>query len=213
MFWFLTLLASLGSAHAALFGVYSSPTCEQASLLVPVLAFSDVCTWTSHDASYALYLEDCSADSLSVRYYNTSDSATCANYPVNQSFTVTHDCTLTDDSFYTQLINTGTCQGNGTTFNIIAHDHEDCSDLGLPFSVVSANDTCVGDSFAPGSWDTKTLAQEYLFYMEVYQTTNGTCQYPLGIFEASNNYAGQCLAPVAGFSNTTFLQVYEAFHV
>ena len=217
MVWLFSLLASLTTVQAALFGVYSSPTCEQASLVVPVLAFSDVCTWSTSSVSYALYLEDCSADSLSVRYYNASDSATCADFPVNQTFPVTADCTLANDAFYTQLWNSSECQGYGTTLNIVAHDHADCSDLGLPFSVVTANYTCIGNSFAPqyipGSWDTKTLAQESFFYMEVYQTTNGTCEYPLGTFLATNNYAGQCLVPASGFSNTTFVQVYEAFPV
>jgi hypothetical protein len=211
MFWFFPLLLSL--ATAAKFGTYSDSACTQ--LAMPVLAFSDVCTWTSPSTAYALYLESCSPKKLEVRYYNATDSATCSPFPVNQSFTVTTKCTLAQD-FYTKIIDVDSCEGANTTYNIVAHDHADCSDGGLPFSVVSANDTCVGNSFAPNysgaGWDTKIYATEQVFLLDVFTSNDGTCSGELGLFGAKN-YTGMCLAPISGFYNSTFIQLFEAFPI
>ena len=211
MFWLIPLF--LGLASAAKFGTYSDPACTE--LAMPVLAFSDVCTWTSPSTAYALYLESCSPKKLQVRYYNATDSPTCTSFPTNQTFTVTTKCTLAQD-FYTKILDVDSCEGANTTYNIVAHDHADCSDGGLPFSVVSANDTCVGNSFAPNypgaGWDTKIFASEQVFLLDVFTSTDGTCQGELGLFGAKN-YTGQCLAPISGFYNSTFIQLFEAFPV
>ena len=209
MFWLIPLF--FGLVTAAKFGTYSDPDCTQ--LAMPVLAFSDVCTWTSPSTAYALYLESCSPKKLQVRYYNATDSPTCTTFPVNQSFTVTNKCTLAQD-FYTKILDVDSCEGMNTTYNIVAHDHADCSDGGLPFSVVSANDTCVGNSFAPNysgaGWDTKIYATEQVFLMNVFTSTAGTCDGELGLFGAKA-YDGHCLAPISGFSNSTFIQLFQAF--
>ncbi len=209
--WLLSLLSLFTSVNAAMFGVYSDSSCQQ--LVIPVLAFSDVCTWNTYSTAYALYLQSCSPKKLQVQLFNASDSPTCTNFPVNETFTVSNKCTLHND-YYTKLIDSSDCYGANTTFNIVAHDTADCSDGGLPFSVVSANNSCVGNSFAPSyagaSWDTKIFANDQVFLMDVFTSTNGTCENELGLFGAKN-YTGACLAPISGFYNTTFIQLFEAF--
>lgn len=201
------------AVSAAVFGVYSDSACQQ--LVIPVLAFSDVCTWNTYTTSYALYLESCSAKKLKVQLFNASDSPFCDSFPVNETFTVTNKCQLYTD-YYTQIIDSSDCEGTNTTFNIVAHDTADCSDGGLPFSVVSSNSTCVGNSFAPSyagaSWDTKIYATDNFFLMDVFGSTNGTCENELGLF-LNQNYSTKCLAPVSGFFNTTFIQMFQAFPV
>jgi hypothetical protein len=209
MLWLIPLFLSV--ANAAMFGTYSDSACTE--LAMPVLAFSDVCTWTSPSTAYALYLETCSPKKLQVRYFNATDSATCTPYPINQTFTVTTKCTLAQD-FYTKILDVDSCEGANTTYNIVAHDQADCSDGGLPFSVVPANDTCVGNSFAPNypgaGWDTKIYVSEQVFLLDVFTSNDGTCHGELGLFGAKN-YTGQCLAPISGFYNSTFIQLFEAF--
>lgn len=202
---------SLANANAAMFGVYSDSACQE--LVTPVLAFSDVCTWSSHSTSYALYLTECSSSSISVQVFNASDSAMCAPFPTNESFTVTNTCQLYSD-YYIQLVDTTECLGENTTFNIVAHDTADCSDGGLPFTIVAANSSCVDNSFAPsympGSWDTKTFVAENFFLLQVFQETNSSCINELGVF-LTPNLTGQCVAPISGFSNSTFIQAFNAF--
>jgi hypothetical protein len=208
---FFSILSLLSVVNAAMFGTYSDPECTQ--LVMPVLGFSDVCTWTSPSTAYALYLESCSQNELQVRYYNATDSATCSPFPVNQTFTVSYECMLAQD-FYTKIIDSSDCYGANTTFNIVAHDHSDCSDGGLPFSVLLDNNSCVGNSFAPNyagaSWDTKIYATDQVFLMDVFTSTNGSCKNELGLFY-THNYTGECLAPIAGFYNSTFIQLFQAF--
>ena len=207
----LALLSLFSAVNAALFGVYSDSACQ--TLVIPVLAYSDVCTWNTYSTAYALYLQSCTPKKLQVQLFNASDSPTCTDFSVNETFTVTNKCQLHND-YYTKLIDSSDCLGSNTTFNIVAHDTADCSDGGLPFSVVSANDTCVGNSFAPSyagaSWDTKIYATDQVFLMDVFTSTNGTCQNELGLFGAKN-YTGQCLAPISGFYNSTFIQLFQAF--
>jgi hypothetical protein len=116
--------------------------------------------------------------------------------------------------YYTQIIDSSECLGGNTTFNIIAHDTPDCSDGGLPFTAVAENDSCVGNSFAPSyagaSWDTKIYATDTVFLMDVFTSTNGTCQNELGVFGAKN-YTGECMAPISGFYKSTFIQLFRAF--
>ena len=208
---YMSLLAFFAAAKAAMFGVYSDSACQD--LVIPVLAFSDVCTWNTASTAYALYLESCTPKKLHVRLFNASDSPTCTAFPVNETFTVTSKCQLYTD-YYTKLIDSSECEGSNTTFNIVAHDTADCSDGGLPFSVVSANDTCVGNSFAPSyagaSWDTKIYVTDQVFLMDVFTSTNGSCENELGLFGAKN-YTGACLAPISGFYNSTFIQLFQAF--
>ena len=207
------LLAILSAVNAAVFGVYSDAACQ--NLVIPVLAFSDVCTWNTYSTPYALYLQSCGSDRLDVQLFNASDSAFCKDFPVNETFTVTNKCQIHND-YYTQILDTSDCLGSNTTFDIIAHDHSDCSDGGLPFSVISANGACVGNSFAPSysgaSWDTQLYAGESGFLLDVFRSTNGTCQNELGLF-GSNNFTGECLAPITGFYNSTFIQMFRAFPV
>lgn len=209
MLWILPLL--FGAASAAMFGVYSDPTCE--TLVIPVLAFSDVCTWNTYDQSYALYLQNCSSNHLAVQIFNATDSPTCTDFPMNQTFPVSHVCEP-NLGVYTRILDSSECLGENTTFNIVAHDQADCSDGGLPFSLVSANGSCVENSFAPSKppagWDTRVFLTDSLFVMEVYTSTDGSCKQPLGDFR-SKQYGSKCLAPVDGFYNSTFMQLYRAF--
>ena len=205
------LLAFLPFVRAAMFGVFSDPACE--SLVIPVLAFSDVCTWNTYTSAYSLYLESCTSNTLQVQLFNVTDSPTCASFPTNQTFSVTQECQPTSD-YYTRILNTTECLGENTTFNILAHDHSDCSDGGLPFSLVSAKGGCVGNSFAPSQppagWDTRAFVTDSLFVLEVYESTNGTCEGSLGDFR-TRKYGSECLAPIDGFYNSTYMQLYKAF--
>jgi hypothetical protein len=207
----LSLFTLFSAVNAAMFGVYSDSACQE--LLIPVLAYSDVCTWNTYSTAYALYLESCSPKKLNVQLFNASDSAFCKPFPVNETFTVSNKCNAHND-YFTKIIDASECEGANTTFNIVAHDTPDCSDGGLPFSVVLANNSCVGNSFAPSyagaSWDTKIFANDEVFLMDVFRSTNGTCQNELGLFGAKN-YTGACLAPITGFYNTTFIQLFQAF--
>ena len=205
------LLLFFATAQAATFGVYSDPKCQE--LVIPVQAFTDVCTWNTYTTSYALYLQNCSSNELAVQIFNAVDSPTCTPYPSNISYTVSNECSLTED-YYTKIINASNCLGTNFAFNLVAHNTSDCADSGLPFTVIAQNGTCESNSFAPSypgaSWDTIIYTNKDLFAMEVYHTTDGTCQYPLGDFR-TKKYGAECLAPVDGFYNTTFLNIYEAF--
>jgi len=209
---FFGLTALVTSVSAALFGAYFDAECTNE--IVPVHAFTDVCTWATnkYDGAYSFYLESCSETSIHVfeQKVNNSESFTCQGNAL-ANYTVTPKCTQIG-FVYTKLLDGSICEGKGTTYDVVAYNISDCSVGGLPFTVVYNNGECNGDSFAPGvaSWDTRLSGDANGYYMEVFESTDGQCANPLGLFETKGFPSG-CLAPVAGFYNTTFVEIWEAF--
>jgi hypothetical protein len=211
MLWLLPLFFTL--SNAALFGVYSDATCE--TLVLPVLAHTDVCTWNTYTTSYSLYLNSCSSEEFNVTNFNLLDSPVCEPSINNQTFVVKATCEPTFD-YYTKILDSRNCLGLNTTYNIVAHDTANCSDSGVPFSVFNNQDECVGNSFGPGlqgaSFDTRIYQTNTTFLMEVFASTNGTCQQNLDVF-AAKNLGDNCLAPLSGPDSTLFVQVWNAFPI
>lgn len=198
--------------QAVLFGTYFDANCTQE--IVAVQAFTDVCTWSTnqYDGAYSFYLNECSNNSISVaeQKVNNSESFFCKGSSPSK-YTVTNECSPAG-FIYTKILDGSVCQGAGTTYNVIAHNMSDCSDGGLPFSVIYNDGNCTGNSFAPNyaSWDTRLFGDSQYSYMEVFESTTGECKNPLGLFETKTFPTG-CIAPVEGFYNTTFVEIWEAF--
>lgn len=209
MFWFLSILFT--SVQAAMFGVYSDAQCE--NLVIPVLAYSDVCTWNTYSTSYSLFLESCSSDFFSVQTFNLTDSPTCGSYPVNQTFSVSRHCKPTFD-YYTKILDSEDCESDNNSYNIVAHNTPNCSDPGLPFSIVNRNNSCVGNSFGPGlagaSFDTEIYISKTTFLLEIFQSKDGSCQNNLDFF-AVQSFGSKCVAPLSGNDNQLFLQIWQSF--
>lgn len=198
-------------ATAAIFGVFSDPECKD--LVIPVLAHTDVCTWNTYTTSYSLYLDSCTAETFKVVSFNATDAPSCISYPVNQTFTVHKTCQSTYD-YYTKILDTENCLGVNTTYNIVAHNTQNCSDPGVPFSVFNQNNSCVGDSFGPGltgaSFDTEIVQTDNIFLLEVFASKDGTCEQVLDIF-GTKEFGSTCLSPISGEGQDLFIQVWRAF--
>lgn len=202
---------------AVRFGIYSNADCSD--LLAPVYAFTDVCSWATYSTSYApshsLYLQNCTNEQVYVMSFSLKGGWSCEPKEQNYSFPVSSVCQPAYD-FYTKLIDASTCEGADIAYNVAAHTASDCSNDGPPFTLVYDNKQCVDNSFAPnyhpGSWDTRIFQADSTFHMEVFQSDDGTCQTPLYEFE-TNEFRGQCLHPVNGYPNTTFLQIWHSFPI
>lgn len=205
------LFASLASlAEAAVYGNYFDDACTLP--ITNVLAFTDVCTWTSnaYSGSFATYLFNCTETDMVVLGYNASLDPTCQGFP-GYAFPVTAECTKYED-FYVKGLDF-TCESRNTTYNILAHFQADCKDGGLPFSVQLGDPSCQGDSFAPGflGWDTQGFYQDPEYQMAIYNSTNGTCQEQRTMFQ-TESFPASCLAPTKPFENL-YIDIYQAFPV
>lgn len=209
----ITIMTFFNNVNSASFGVYSDSKCE--NLVIPVLAYSDVCTWNTYSQSYSVYLDQCSTKELYVVTFNLTDSPTCASLNVNQSFVVKNTCEPTFD-YYTKIIDVDSCYGVNNSYNIIAHNTPNCSDSGLPFTVMNNNSQCIRNSFGPGlsgaSFDTKILQTNDIFLLDIFVSKNGTCQETLDTF-GTKTFSSQCMSPFSGVDNSLFIQVWPSFPI
>jgi hypothetical protein len=212
MKWILSLVVLPTLVQSVLFGTYFDDECTQE--VVAIQAFSDVCTWSTnqYDGTYSFYLTECSQRSITVveQKVDSSESFFCkSNQTTN--YTVTNKCQK-NGLLYTKILDGSQCEGAGTTYNVVAYNVSDCSVGGLPFSVIYNDGNCTGNSFAPNyaSWDTRLFGDSDSYFMEVFTSTDGQCKDPLGLFETKGFPSG-CIAPVEGFSNTTFVEIWNAF--
>ena len=206
MVWFLPLFFAV--ANAALFGAYFDADCS-----VPItktLAFTDVCTWSSnqYSGSYANYLFNCTENEMVVVGYNASIAPTCQGYP-NYLVQVTPDCSKYDNIYIKGL--DFTCDSENNTYNVLAHFQSDCKDGGLPFSIQLGEGTCQEGSFAPGffNWDTQGGYSNSFYTMSLYNTTNGTCQDEVAVFQ-TEAFPAQCVAPNRPFQDIS-VDIFQAF--
>ena len=211
MKWILPLTL-ISAAQAILFGTYFDAECTKP--IVNIQAFTDVCTWATntYDGTYSYYLNSCSKKSIEIveQKVNSSESFVCQGNKTT-TYTATQKCTATG-FIYTKILDDSECKGAGTTYNVVAFNISDCSVGGLPFSVIYNNGNCTGNSFAPNyaSWDTLLFGDSNGYFMEVFDSTNGECKNPLGLF-ATKGFPSGCIAPVEGFDNTTFVEIWDAF--
>ena len=205
-----TAAVLFASVNAALYGNYFDDACTLP--ITNVLAFTDVCTWTSnqYSGSFATYLYNCTDSEMIVLAYNASVAPTCQGFP-NYAFPVTAACTKYQD-FYVKGLDF-TCNSQNNTYNILAHFQSDCKDGGVVFSVQLGEPSCQGGSFAPGffDWDTQGSYSDPYYQMTVYNTTNGTCEDERAVYE-TESFPAQCVSPVKPFQNI-HLDIYQAFPV
>jgi hypothetical protein len=142
--------------------------------------------------------------------YNASQYPTCQGVP-NYATTITQDCAKFEDAYIKGQ--DFTCESQNNTYNIVAHFESDCKDGGVPFSVQLGEETCQGDSFAPGflHWDTQGGYSQPYYSMTVYNTSDGSCQDERAVFQ-TESFPAQCVAPVKPFQNIS-VDIYQAFPV
>ena len=207
--WFLPFFFAVASA--ATFGSYYDANCS--TPITNTLAFTDACTWTSnqYNGAFSLYLKDCSEKQMKAVVFNASDAPTCVGTPVSE-VTVTDKCVKLGDGGYLRG-NDFTCESQNNTYNVLAHFQPDCKDGGLPFSVQLGEGTCQAGSFAPGffNWDTEGAYSDPYYEMELYNTTNGTCQDERAVFQ-THTFPAQCVKSNTGFQGI-FVDIYQAFPV
>lgn len=211
MFKSIYLLSSFFSlTSAALFQSYYDNLCTKP--IQKTLAFTDVCTWTSNEqsGSWSLYLNNCSNDTLNTLVFNLGDAPTCQGTP-NFTIPITSNCNKFDNVYVKGL--DFTCNSNNNSFNILSHFQSDCKDGGIPFTIQLGEPTCQGHSFAPSffNWDTEGSFSNPYYQMNIYNTTDGSCQDKQSMFETTS-FPAQCLAPVLPFNNI-YLDIYNSFHV
>lgn len=204
-------LGFFGLTNAASFGSYYDANCTLP--ITNVLAFSDVCTWSSnqYSGSFALYLSNCSKDAMRATVYNASDAPTCQGSLPDYEVEVTSDCVKFEDAYVKGL--DFTCESQNNTYNVLAHFQADCKDGGVPFSVQLGEPSCQAASFAPGffNWDTEGSFSDPYYQMTVYNTTNGTCQDQVALFQTTS-FPASCVVPVMNFQNIS-VDIYQAFPV
>ncbi len=193
---------------AAKIGTFLDANCS-----VPItnlLAFTDVCTWSadSYNGAFAVSASDCSTEGLTVSIYNATQYPTCQGPSVFQ-FPVTQSCEKVQD-FYVIAFNTS-CLSLNTTYNILAHFVEDCTDGGLPFSIQLGEQGCQGGSFGPSflSYDTQGIYADPYYLMSVFNTTDGSCKEQKALY-ATKSFPAMCLQPVENSLNIS-LDIYNAF--
>ena len=209
--WLLPLLFT--AVSAARYRIYHDDTCVLPIANVPdVLAFTDVCTWSSnrYSGAFSVALYNCSSSEMVVIGYNASSTPTCQGVP-NYIIPVTSECTKYQD-FYVKGYDF-TCESQNTTYNILAHFQADCNDGGLPFSIQLGEGTCQAGSFAPGffNWDTEGEYSAPYYEMKLYNTTNGTCQDERAIFQ-TESFPAECVKSNTGFQGIS-VDIYQAFPV
>lgn len=195
-------------ATAARFGSYFDSECK--SPITNVVAFTDVCTWSSnrYSGSYALYASSCSDSTFSVSAFNLTGSAGCQGKPV-YSLTVNSSCMPYEDAFVKAL--DFTCNSQNTTYNVLAHFTPDCQDGGYAFSIELGEPECLMDSFAPGLWDWDAAGNysDPYYQLNLFNTSDGTCQDQVALFE-TKEFPAWCLTPTVPFQNIS-IDIYPAF--
>ena len=205
MFRLLPLL--FGAVSAARFGTFFDAECTIP--IVNAVAFTDVCTWSSnrYSGSYALTLSNCSDTELSINAYNLTGSAGCQGESVG-SLTVNSSCVFHEDNYVKAL--DFTCESQNTTYNVLAHFTPGCEDGGYAFSMQLGEPECLGDSFGPGlwDWDARGNYSEPYYMLEVFNTTDGTCQDQAAVFQ-TKEFPAWCLPTVQPFQNLS-IDIYPA---
>jgi hypothetical protein len=104
-----------------------------------------------------------------------------------------------------------TCESQGTTYNIFAHVQSDCTDGGIPFSVQLGEPSCQSGAFAPGffSWDVEGNYSQPYYNMNIYSTTNGTCE-DVQASVQTTSFPAHCL-PLTPSLQVVALDIYTAF--
>lgn len=206
MFWVLPLLFTI--TKAARLTSYFDSECKNP--LVKTVAFTDVCTWSSNrfSGSYALYLTECSNTNLEVNLFNLTGSAECNGLP-DYTFTANASCVQYQDAFI--RVEDFTCNSQNTTYNILAHFTPDCQDGGYAFSMDLGLPICLQDSFGPGlwDWDAQGNYSEPYYMLELFNTTDGTCQDNVATFQ-TKEFPAWCLSPTQPFQNIS-IDIYPAF--
>jgi len=198
----------LSVAKAAQFASYFDAECTIP--ITRVVAFTDVCTWSSnrYSGSYALYLSECSDSSLSVSGFNLTGSAGCEGTP---TFTVlaNSSCIPHEDAYVKAW--DFTCESQNTTYNVLAHFTPDCQDGGYAFSIELGEPICLQDSFAPGlwQWDAQGNYSDPFYQLELFNSTDGTCQDEIAVFQ-TKQFPAWCLTPIQPFQNIS-IDIYPAF--
>lgn len=208
MFRFLPLL--FGAATAARFGTFFDAEC-----VIPVVnavAFTDVCTWSSnrYSGSYALTLSNCSDSELTISAYNLTGSAGCQGESVG-TLTVNSSCVFHEDNYVKAF--DFTCESQNTTYNVLAHFTPDCQDGGYAFSMELGEPQCLGDSFGPGlwDWDAQGNYSEPYYMLELFNSTDGTCQDQVATFQ-TKQFPAWCLPTTQPFQNIS-IDIYPAIPV
>ena len=206
MFWVFPFFFSL--AQSARFGTYFDAECKVP--IINAIAFTDVCTWSSNrfSGSYALTLTSCSDTELSVKAYNLTGSAGCNGESIG-SLTINSSCIFHEDN-YVQAWDFN-CNSQNNSYNIIAHFTPDCQDGGYAFSMDLGQPQCNEDSFAPGlwDWDAQGSYSDPYYMLELFNTTDGTCQDQLATFQ-TKEFPAWCLPTVEPFQNIS-IDIYPSF--
>lgn len=193
--------------QAAQFASYFDADCTIP--ITKVVAFTDVCTWSSNrfSGSYALHLTDCSTNQLNVSAFNLTGSAGCEGEIVS-TLTANASCVAYEDAYIKAL--DFTCESQNTTYNVLAHFTPDCEDGGYAFSIELGEPSCLEDSFAPGlwDWDSQGNYSEPFYQLLLYNSTGGTCQDELAVFQ-TKEFPAWCLAPTQPFQNIS-IDIYPA---
>lgn len=208
MLWLLPLF--LGIASAAHFGTYFDADCKIP--LVNAVVFTDVCTWSSNQfsGSYAMYLSSCSDSELELKGFNLTGAAECVGTSV---FTLNANAScLPYENAYVKVLDF-TCESQNTTYNVLAHFTPDCQDGGYAFSLDLGQPECLQDSFAPGlwTWDARGGYSDPFYMLELFNSTNGTCQDEVAVFE-TKEFPSFCLTPTNPFQNIS-IDIFQAFPV
>ena len=203
---FLALFATFG--NAAQFVSYFDSECK--TPITKVVAFTDVCTWSSnrYSGSYALFLSGCSPTQLNVSAFNLTGSADCQGEVVS-TLTANSSCIPYEDAYVKAL--DFTCDSQNTTYNVLAHFTPDCQDGGYAFSIELGEPTCLEYSFAPGlwDWDAQGNYSAPFYQLELFNSTDGTCQDELTVFQ-TKQFPAWCLTPTTPFQNIS-IDIYPAF--
>lgn len=208
MLWSVLAALFAVSVNAAQFTSYFDAKCTIP--ITKVVAFTDVCTWSSnrYSGSYALYLSGCSSSQLNVSAFNLTGSTGCQGEPV-YTLTANSSCVSYEDAYV--KASDFTCDSQNTTYNVLAHFTPDCQDGGYAFSIELGQPTCLEDSFAPGlwDWDAQGNYSDPFYQLDLYNSTDGTCQDNLATFQ-TKTFPAWCLPTVQPFQNIS-IDIYPAF--
>ncbi len=203
---FSVLLITL--TKAAQFISYFDSECKVP--ITKVVAFTDVCTWSSNrfSGSYALYLSNCGQNELAVSAYNLTGSASCQG-EIIYTFTANSSCISYEDAYIRAF--DFTCESQNTTYNLLAHFTPDCQDGGYAFSMELGEPTCLEYSFAPGlwTWDARGNYSDPFYELELFNSTDGTCEDEVAVFQ-TKEFPAWCLSPTQPFQNIS-IDIYPAF--
>ena len=208
MYRFFTSTLLLLSVNAARFGTFFDSECK--NTLTNIVAFEDVCTWSSNrfSGSYALYLSGCTNTMLEVKAFNLTGSAGCQGESI-YTLSVNSSCMPYEDAFVKAL--DFSCNSQNTTYNVLAHFTPDCQDGGYAFSMELGEPNCQKDSFAPGlwNWDARGNYSDPYYMLELFNTTDGSCQDEVAVFQ-TKDFPAWCLTPTMPFQNIS-IDIYPAF--